>query len=420
MAQLKKFPLVSLMALGFAMPVLAQTPPADQTTTPAQQPAAASAARGGDVIIVTANKREESIEDVAVAVTAVTSAQREKLGIYTTQDLANLTPGLSYTGGNERAFLRGVGRNTNNFGAEPGVANYTDGVYESFASISGRDPIFIDRIEVLRGPQGTLYGRNSIGGLINTVSKRPTDDFQAEFRLGAGNYDDKKVAGSISGPIPGTDGLIKGRLVGAYETRDKGVYYNYGTNDTEGYKLDDYTVEGQLSGDITDRFSWWVKYTTGAYHKAGPPGGRTGSDQSSPYPVTAWTTSGSGVNPTWAYGNNPGLIGFTQTGTLMTSAALTDPTKLNSSYPAVANLNAYDDAAAELVYHAGPFDIKYTGGYVYYDYDLTSDSDSNPIKSITYKHAPTSYFPIAGGSVTSTIFPELDHRLSRKSGILLE
>ena len=178
------------------------------------------------------------------------------------QDLTNTTPGLSYTPGNERVFLRGVGRNTNNFGAEPGVANYTDGIYESFATIAGREPIFVDRIEVLRGPQGTLYGRNSIGGLLNVISKRPTNDFQAEFRTGIGNFDERKIQGSISGPIPFLP-EIRGRLVGAKEVRDKGFFYNYGTNETEGGNIGSYTVEAQLEGDITDRWSWWVKGDTG-------------------------------------------------------------------------------------------------------------------------------------------------------------
>ena len=164
MALKYRFPLVSLIALGIAMPVMAQEAAAPQA--PAAEP-------GRDVVVVTANKREESVQDIAVAVTAVTSEMRDELGISTITDLTNLTPGLQYTAGNERITLRGIGRNTNNFGAEPGVANYTDGVYTSFATTAGRDNLFTDRIEVLRGPQGTLYGRDSIGGAINIISNVP-------------------------------------------------------------------------------------------------------------------------------------------------------------------------------------------------------------------------------------------------------
>jgi iron complex outermembrane receptor protein len=124
MAQFNRISLVSLVALGIAMPAFAQEPAAgpqdDQDN-------------GRDVVVITANKREETVQDTAIAVTAVTSEMRDELGIRSITDLTNLTPGLSYTAGNERVTLRGIGRNTNNFGAEPGVANYTDGIYQSFA-----------------------------------------------------------------------------------------------------------------------------------------------------------------------------------------------------------------------------------------------------------------------------------------------
>src|SRR5205085_6988103 len=96
----------------------------------------------------------------------------------------------------------GIGRLTNSFGADPGVANYNDGIYTAFAVSAGKNPLLIDRVEVLRGPQGTLYGRNAIGGAINTISKRPTDDFKAEFLGGVGNYDSQQLAAAASGPIP--------------------------------------------------------------------------------------------------------------------------------------------------------------------------------------------------------------------------
>ncbi len=108
MAQFNRISLVSLIALGVAMPVYAQE------TTP---PAAPAEDSGRDVVVVTANKREESVQDIAVAVTAVTAQAREEQGISTITDLTNLTPGLAYTAGNERITLRGIGRNTNNFGA---------------------------------------------------------------------------------------------------------------------------------------------------------------------------------------------------------------------------------------------------------------------------------------------------------------
>jgi iron complex outermembrane receptor protein len=123
-----------------------------------------------DEVIVTAEKRSESLQDVPVAVSAYTAETRQLIGISTIQDLANFTPGLSFSGSQDRVFIRGVGRQTNTNGSDPGVATYTDGVYDaSTRSVSASD-FFVERVEILRGPQGTLYGRNSIGGAINAIA----------------------------------------------------------------------------------------------------------------------------------------------------------------------------------------------------------------------------------------------------------
>ncbi len=400
MAHFNRISLVSLVALGIAMPAFAQeqtAPPADDVDT------------GRDVVVITANKRQESVQDVAVAVTAVTSEMRDELGIRSITDLTNLTPGLSYTAGNERVTLRGIGRNTNNFGAEPGVANYTDGIYQSFASIAGRDNLFVDRIEVLRGPQGTLYGRNSIGGALNIVSKRPSDDFEGELVLGIGNFDQRKAGFSLSGPI--VEDWLRGRVVAVKEVRDEGVFYNYGTNDTEGYNLNNWNAEVQLEGDIGDRFQWWTKYTTGRYDSAGPPGGRTTPNNLAPYDVNSFGslagTGATGPNQTWAFGSDPRKLGFTQCGSLQQNPALVDRNTVNSCGERAAKLDAYDDFALEAVYEADGFDIKYLGGYIYYNYVLTDDQDGTPVTSIRYNStsfgAPA---PIgAPGSAPRTIFP---------------
>ena len=400
MAQFNRISLVSLVALGIAMPAFAQEPAAgpqdDQDN-------------GRDVVVITANKREETVQDTAIAVTAVTSEMRDELGIRSITDLTNLTPGLSYTAGNERVTLRGIGRNTNNFGAEPGVANYTDGIYQSFASIAGRDNLFVDRIEVLRGPQGTLYGRNSIGGALNIVSKRPTDDFRGEAVLGIGNYDQRKAGFSLSGPI--VEDYLRGRVVAVKEVRNEGVFYNYGTNETEGYNIDNWNAEIQLDGVLGDSFSWWTKYTTGRYDSAGPPGGRTTPNNLAPYDVNSFgSLAGTGSttpNQTWAFGTDPRKLGYTQCGTTTQNPALTDPNSVNSCGQRSAKLDGYDDFALEMVYEAPGFDIKYVGGYIYYNYVLTDDQDQTPVTSITYNStsfgAPA---PIgAPGSAARTIFP---------------
>src|ERR1700689_604695 len=180
--------LSSAVSVAFSLAALAEPAPA-----PAPAPAAAAPASPSDdnsiaEVVVTAEKRNESLETVPVAISAYTSKARDLIGIETIQDMTNFTPGLAYSTSLDRAFIRGVGRETNNLSTNPGVATYSDGVYNSSVVAASGDALFEDRIEVLRGPQGTLYGRNAIAGTINSISKRPTQDWEAEVRVKVGNY----------------------------------------------------------------------------------------------------------------------------------------------------------------------------------------------------------------------------------------
>src|SRR5436190_18165457 len=141
-----------------------------------------------DELVVTAEKREQSLQDIPVAISAFTSEQRDVVGIQSIQDMTNFTPGLQYSSSTDRISLLGLGRLTNVLSADASVANYADGVYETFAVRAGSSTLFLDRVEILRGPQGTLYGRNAIGGAINILSRRPTDTPYAAVRATYGNY----------------------------------------------------------------------------------------------------------------------------------------------------------------------------------------------------------------------------------------
>ena len=101
----------------------------------------------------------------------------------------------------DRLAIRGVGRLTNAVGTDPAVALYSDGVFSTSMADTSTPSLFIERTEILRGPQGTLYGRNSVGGAINVISKRPTDEFEGEVRLQGGNYSFYHADGLIRGPI---------------------------------------------------------------------------------------------------------------------------------------------------------------------------------------------------------------------------
>ncbi len=221
-------------------------------------------------LVVVAEKREERLQTTPVAISAYTSQQRELVGISSLQDLTDFAPGLTYTSYDNRPYIRGIGRQTDNLAVESGVANYIDGIYNgsNASTILQSDTLFIDRIEVLRGPQSTLYGRNADGGAINFVSKRPTKDWEGEIRSGGDSYGRWFGEGVVSGPI--TDWL-RFRAGGNYTQQDGGYYKNLngareGGSVAQGGNGDSYHVEVQFEGNIGDKFDFWVKGALSNYN----------------------------------------------------------------------------------------------------------------------------------------------------------
>src|SRR5436190_6275298 len=143
-----------------------------------------------ETVVVTAEKRAQDVQTVPIAISVFSSDKRDAIGINSIQDMTNFTPGLQYNTSTDRISLRGVGRMTNVLSADASVANYDDGLYETFAVAAGRSSLDLDRVEVLRGPQGTLYGRNAIAGALNEITRHPDiDAFHGELRATYGNYD---------------------------------------------------------------------------------------------------------------------------------------------------------------------------------------------------------------------------------------
>jgi len=166
-------------------------------------------------VVVTAQKREQSLQDVGVSVTAFTGEQIRELGFTNTVDVVSFTPGLNYTvpnaeGSQINFFLRGVGLNDFADANENPVGAYFDEVYRGAMGGLHLQMFDTDRVEVLRGPQGTLYGRNTTGGLVHFISKRPTSNFEGYGQVSVGEYDEVKFEGAVSGPLMG-DTLL-GRL----------------------------------------------------------------------------------------------------------------------------------------------------------------------------------------------------------------
>jgi iron complex outermembrane receptor protein len=160
---------------------------------------------GIETIIVTANKRSEDAQRVPIAISAITADMAGKVGVINGQTLAQSVPALQMnrqTNGST-PFLRGVGNPSTQAGTEPAVAMYVDDVYYSSSAVQLSNYNSIERIEVLKGPQGTLFGRNATGGVVQVYTKNPKQEPEAEISVGYANYD------TISGSFYATGGLTE-------------------------------------------------------------------------------------------------------------------------------------------------------------------------------------------------------------------
>jgi iron complex outermembrane recepter protein len=185
-----------------------------------ETPAAASP--GLDEIIVTATKRATPLQDVPIAVTAITAATLKNSGIADIRELTSVTPSLVLTStaseaAGTTARIRGIGTVGDNQGLESSVAVFIDGVYRSRNNVGLTELGEVERIEVLRGPQGTLFGRNASAGLINVITKGPSDVFGGYAEATYGNFNFIRFAGGVTG---GLGGGLSARLDGNYSKRD--------------------------------------------------------------------------------------------------------------------------------------------------------------------------------------------------------
>jgi iron complex outermembrane receptor protein len=204
-------------------------------------------------LIVTAQKREEAAQDVPIALTALSGEQLERQGVDGFQDLSTRIPSLRFgsgvTGGENVITLRGIGSQNTTSGGDSPVAYNLDGVY--LARTTSVDPEFfdIDRIEVLRGPQGTLYGRNSVGGSVNVITRHPTATAGGHIDGLIGNYDAHILRGWGNLPLlDNGDTQVLARLTGVWAEHDgyqKNLFESPGaTHDADGQ--DFWMLRGQL------------------------------------------------------------------------------------------------------------------------------------------------------------------------------
>ena len=190
-------------------------------------------------IVVTAQKREQRLQDVGISMTAFSGEQLHELGLTGTDEISQQTPGLLFTlpGGSASIgfpAIRGVSQN--DFGPHQEVPNaiYVDEAYLSFNGAIQHQMMDLERVEVLRGPQGTLFGRNATGGLIHYLSRKPTTDFEGYGDLTLAEYDQVKFEGAVSGPLADR---VQGRLSLGTNYNDAFVDNRTGadTSDNESY-----------------------------------------------------------------------------------------------------------------------------------------------------------------------------------------
>ncbi|MBB5684345.1 TonB-dependent receptor [Sphingobium boeckii] len=245
--------LISVACLAIAAPAYAQDAPPQEA-----QDAVTEDSYVNSDIIVTATRRSEALADVPIAVSAVTAESLQNSGASDIRQLNQLAPSLlvSSTGSeaNGSARIRGIGTVGDNPGLESSVAVFIDGVYRSRTGAGLNELGEIERVEVLRGPQGTLFGRNASAGLINIISKRPSFEFGVNAEATYGNYDFMRFAGGVTGPITES---IAARLDGVYVKRD-GFYDNVTQAGGSEGKINDrdrYFLRGQLLFEPNDALS---------------------------------------------------------------------------------------------------------------------------------------------------------------------
>jgi len=199
----------ALLALIGASPALAQTTAAPEVAQIEE-------------VVVTAQRRSESLQEVPVTVTAFGADQVQQARIRQIDDVAGLTPGLqfdAFPASQPRISIRGIGSSDRGAAGDPSSAVFLDEIYLGRPAAVAFDAFDVERIEVLKGPQGTLFGRNVVGGAINVVSHKPVlDRFDAAAELTAGNYSRLEGAGVINAPF--ADGKAAIRASGAWRTHD--------------------------------------------------------------------------------------------------------------------------------------------------------------------------------------------------------
>lgn len=206
-----------------------------------------------DVITVTATKREESLQDVPVAVTALSGELLENAGVGAVESLAAIAPSVTFTQSsndqNNSVNIRGIGTSVFSQGVEPSVSIVIDDVVMARQAIGFQDLVDVERVEVLRGPQSTLFGKNASAGVISVTTAAPSDAFEGTINLSATDDEEYGFGATVSGPLSDT---VSGRLTGFYKEFD-GYIDNLDGRTLNGYE--NWGLRGKLRVEPNDAFN---------------------------------------------------------------------------------------------------------------------------------------------------------------------
>ena len=331
-----------------------------------------------NVIIVTAQRRAQDVQDIPLAVTAVSPVQLERQGVVNVQQVNNVSASFSASNaqtasGSVVLRIRGVGTTSNNIGFESAVGIFIDGAYQSRPGIALSEFVDVERVEVLRGPQGTLFGRNTSAGALNITNKAPdVSEFGGFVNASYGNYDHMSVQGALNVPI--IKDKLAARFTGAYRKRDGfiDILGPTGSKIGESNGADQYLVRGQLKyegdGGLTVRL-------IGDYSKSTAPGGspvellKSGVETSGIFAGFGFGATGGMFAPNRASNPNDNSAAERATDELTATANFVPTTKIDQ-WGVTGEINLPVGDNAELIY---------IGSYREYDAFERYDSDFSGI-----------------------------------------
>lgn len=352
-------------------------------------PAADGAAIPGD-IVVTAQRREQSANDVPVSIEAFSGAELDRLRVKDINDLSFVVPGFNIvrTGeGVPNYYIRGIGFNTINQSSTATVGTYVDEVAYAYPLMNAGPVFDLERVEVLKGPQGTLFGRNTTAGLIDFVTGKPTETFHAHIAAEGGNYGTHNVEGMISGPITG---WLQGRLAFRTEDSEDGWQKSLSRDERLG-EVHRYGARASLAAQPLDglhidlSYNFWLNRSD------------TQAGQAIAFAPTAEPATG-----TYGAFNNPGLASYLAAHR-PNSAEDADwtPYSVRSADNGTPGTPGFgpgtkDKLAEDTQFHAGKLRVAYDlgervqlvslTGYNHLDRRATNDTSSAPFQIYTYQN----------------------------------